>query len=42
MPGAVVLVGMVIAIAGVAIVNVAPQLSGRLNERRASWSPSAR
>jgi drug/metabolite transporter (DMT)-like permease len=41
-PGTVVLVGMGIAIAGVAIVNVAPQLSGRLNERRVSWSPSGR
>jgi drug/metabolite transporter (DMT)-like permease len=41
-PGAVVLIGMGIAIAGVAIVNAAPQLTERLNLRRLSWTPSAR
>lgn len=41
-PSAVVLVGMGIAIAGVAIVNAAPKLTERLNLRRLSWTPSAR
>lgn len=41
-PSAVVLIGMGIAIVGVAIVNAAPQISGRINERRVSWSPSGR
>ena len=39
-PGALVLVGMGIAIVGVAIVNAAPQLMERLNGRRLSWTPS--
>jgi drug/metabolite transporter (DMT)-like permease len=42
-PDAVVLAGMVLAIVGVAVVNVAPQLSARLSTgRRIPWLSSAR
>jgi drug/metabolite transporter (DMT)-like permease len=37
-PGAVVLAGMGLAIVGVAVVNVAPQLSALITERRPEWA----
>ena len=40
-PDALVLVGMGIAIVGVAIVNAAPQLMERLNGRRLGWTLGA-